>query len=146
MDQVNCRTLAHNGWHEMKDPNGGPAQCVGQHLCGTGGVVPEAEAICKHAYTSGDLKFDHPCRTANAWNETCIKEACMSHSECGGYQKRKDGSTYWLHAKGTKAQKHSDGSHECWEKPLEESQLQKNCTCLPEHVMQPSIPALLMQT
>jgi hypothetical protein len=142
MDQINCHTPAHNAWYEMKEPKGESAQCDGQHLCGNGGVIPAGESICKYAYTSGDLKYDHPCRTANAWNETCIKAVCESNSQCGGYQKKKDGSTFWLHAKGTQAQRHSDGEHACWAKPLEANELQRNCTCLSELVIQPFTPAL----
>lgn len=146
MDQVHCRTAAHNGWFEVKDPKGESAQCDGVHLCGNGGRIPLTEPICQHMFTSGDLKFDHPCRTGNEFNETCIKELCDSNSQCGGYQKKKDGSTFWLHAKGLQAQKYSDDKHECWTKPLDANKLQTNCTCVAELLLKPISTSLLVAT
>jgi len=143
MNQFNCHTLAHNGWFEMTDPKGESAQCDGTHLCGNGGAIPaETDGICKYVYTSGDLKFDHPCRSENAWNETCIREVCQRDSRCGGYQKKNDGSTFWFHEKGVQGQTHGDGNHKCWAKPLDANELQSNCTCLAELALQPATPAL----
>jgi len=127
IEQANCRS--DNGWFELKAPHNLSSSCFGSHLCGSNGAVPEDDPVCKHIWSSGDFKYDHPCRVANSWNETCVKQFCEAHRECGGYQKRNDLSSFWLFAKGMTAQKLSYGADECWTKPLPSGSL-SNCTCL----------------
>ena len=88
-------------------------KCSGTYLCGTNGVAT-GTPVCENTYTSGDMKWSHPCRASGSFDAACIQQLCDFSALCGGYETLTDGSWYRLHSTDLVAT--GNNLYQCWEK------------------------------